>query len=145
LRALEAFRLRTQGWRFKQIAVQLGYGSARSAWRAWRRTLDEVTAERHYRERRRAEDGRPHEPRPGLEDAEQMWVAYQLTCAEQDCLDAERLDMAGRQQVALLAAQARGAVDLDPPRQARRGRFRRGESRTPAHPNYSGLGSFVSD
>jgi hypothetical protein len=103
LRAVEAFKLRCQGWRFKQIAAHLGYGSAKSAWRAWRRTLDEVTAQRNYEERRRAEGGRPHYPRPTQWEVDQVMASY----AADERMANERVDAVQEQMLVLLAEAKR--------------------------------------
>jgi hypothetical protein len=76
MRSMQALDLRLQGYRFWAIAQALGYSSAKSAWRAWRRALDEYTAHENYTERRRAEGGRPHYPRLTQDDLDRVLAAH---------------------------------------------------------------------
>jgi hypothetical protein len=71
-KAIEAMKLRRQGYRWRVIAAQVGYATPQGAHRAVQRTVDLSTAIRNYNEWRRAEGGRPHDRRPSAQECERL-------------------------------------------------------------------------
>ncbi len=94
MRAAQALRLRTAGHTYRAIAARLGYNSPQAAWGAVHRTIDEVTAQRNYEERHRAEGGRPHYSRPTREEVERVSPEMDHQAADDRRMNAERIETA---------------------------------------------------
>jgi hypothetical protein len=102
LNAVEAYKLHLAGWTYQQIAARLGYQTRQGAWRAVRRTLDAVTAQRNWEEQSRQYGGRPRREITQA-DLDAVLASY----AADDRIAADRLETMQEQLVALVASQAR--------------------------------------